>query len=127
MEYIKVVYSVSGNGFVLSKKALNLFKSKCLADNIDPNIDLLYQCSYTQRHNKYLVTVIEELGELAHGRNGKFEVKLIPKLFEDFYEIISTDGWEHITVNAVDYLTEKYQYSDHDDFKVMLKLLKEYE
>ena len=86
----KVVYNNCFGGFHLSDKAINRYKeltgeeiSDCCSINHKP----------VERHDKYLIQVIEELGKDASGSNSNL---CIEEIKDNKYFITDYDGSENV-------------------------------
>lgn len=100
-ETIKILYNVYYGGWEPSNKALNLYKARMI--EIDPNFTGNVYIHSIKRHDPVLVQVYYDLGDEFDDNHSKTNIAIIPKKYENYYEISEYDGLESIQIHENKY------------------------
>lgn len=114
---------------ILSEKAINMYR-KFREDNHLPFYELqsFYLSEHIERHDPYLVKVIEILGNKANDFNASLTIDIIPEEYKNCYEIFKYDGNETVVIspkNLVYYnlkMTDVSKLSDLEKIEFLEKI-----
>jgi hypothetical protein len=109
-EMIAILYNKCYGGFILSKKAVELYNTKMLEINSEYK-PILYDenkgIGNIERHNKIWIDVYNELGNDFNGsKYSNIKIKYIEKKYQNSYDILEYDGFETVRIDLNKYKLE---------------------